>query len=246
MLVKDDAHYWYPIPIITDWLTDHVIAPRQLVVDVGCGHNPFRRADIGLDRVDRTELEKAWKAMDIEPPPESFRLVRHDFARTALPFDDKEVDFIYCRHTLEDMHDPFLLMAEMQRVAKAGYIETPSPVCEIARGVDGGPNAYWRGYHHHRFIVWENEGSLNFITKFPMIEHIQFDEDRIESALRGSPLLWNTYYLWKDEIRWKHWEMPLDFEFWTDYPKLLVRSATETLKSAQAFSRMVDKQRQAA
>jgi len=59
-------------------------------------------------------------------------------------------------------------------------------------------------------------------------------------------LLWNTYYLWKDEIRWKHWEMPLDFEFWTDYPKLLVRSATETLKSAQAFSRMVDKQRQAA
>jgi hypothetical protein len=40
-------------------------------------------------------------------------------------------------HMLEDMYNPFPICAEMSRVAKAGYVETPSPVAELCRGVDG-------------------------------------------------------------------------------------------------------------
>jgi hypothetical protein len=53
-----------------------------------------------------------------------------------LPFADKEFDFVYSRHVLEDSWNPFALCEEMSRVGKSGYIETPSPIVELGRGVD--------------------------------------------------------------------------------------------------------------
>jgi ubiquinone/menaquinone biosynthesis C-methylase UbiE len=50
-----------------------------------------------------------------------------------LPYEDKEFDFVYCRHVLEDLIYPFRVIKEMQRVAKAGYIETPSPMAELKK-----------------------------------------------------------------------------------------------------------------
>jgi hypothetical protein len=65
---------------------------------------------------------------------------------------------------MEDMGNPFLLIKEMERVAKAGYIETPSPIAEMGRGVDGSSPPF-RGYHHHRFVVWVHEGELRFVVQ---------------------------------------------------------------------------------
>ncbi len=131
----------------------------------------------------------------------------------------------------------------MQRVGNAGYIETPSPIAELTRGVDGYANGeLWRGYYHHRFFVWENDGMLNFVSKFPLIEHFPYNDKSLEEALCGSPAWWNTYHLWKDEICVKHFEEPFDYQFASDYQELLWRAAQESAVSTEAFVKMVNEQ----
>jgi len=52
--------------------------------------------------------------------------IKLDITREKLPFKDNEFDFCLCTHTLEDLSHPFLVLDEMSRVAKRGYIVTPS------------------------------------------------------------------------------------------------------------------------
>ncbi len=239
-LGKDEPHYWKPIPNVMDWLTHRVIKPNDFVIDVGCGHRPFPRANVGVDRLNRQSLEKLWDEYGFDKKIET---VRCDTAREMLPFKDKEVDFVFCRHMLEDMYDPFLVLGEMQRVGKAGYIETPSPVAELTRGVDGyGNGDLWRGYYHHRYFVWVHDETLKFISKFPLIEHFPYNEKSIEDILRSGPAYWNTYYLWKDEVKVLHMEDPFDYQFASDYQELLWRAAQESVNSTKTFSEMVNGQ----
>jgi hypothetical protein len=239
-LGKQEFHHWMPVPAVMDWLTNSVIKPKDLVIDVGCGHVPFPRANIGVDRFSRDDLKALWKTYKTKATPET---VQCDFGRHPLPFKDKEVDFVYCRHTLEDLFDPFLLISEMQRVGKAGYIETPSPLAELTRGIDGFLNSeLWRGYYHHRFFVWVKDGTLTFISKFPLIEHFTYNEGALEEALRRGDSLWNTYYLWTDEIKVRHMEDPFDYKFYEDYQLLLWHAVLESTKSTEDFCQMVNKQ----
>jgi hypothetical protein len=46
--------------------------------------------------------------------------------REPFLFKDKEIDFVVCSQTLEDVRDPLWVCSEMIRVAKAGYIEVPA------------------------------------------------------------------------------------------------------------------------
>jgi len=240
-LKRNDPHYWYPLAPVQGWLAVRVIKPDDLVVDVGCGHQPFPRADVGIDRLHRQALEKIWDEIGVKVRPPTF--LRHDFVRDRLPYQDKEVDFVFCRHTLEDLYDPFALMAELQRVGKAGYIETPSPIAELGRGVDGyGNSEVYRGYYHHRWVVWEHDGVLNFVSKFPMIEHIGYREDILDEALRKCPEIWNTYYVWKDQIKWKYWENERDYEFADGYSSLLWKAAQQSSQSTDQFVRVVNEQ----
>lgn len=43
-----------------------------------------------------------------------------------MPFADKEFDFVYCSHVLEHTHNPEKACKELMRIAKRGYIETPT------------------------------------------------------------------------------------------------------------------------
>lgn len=52
--------------------------------------------------------------------------VKLDITRQKLPFQDKEFDFCICTHTIEDIDTPFLIIDEMSRVAKRGYIAVPN------------------------------------------------------------------------------------------------------------------------
>jgi hypothetical protein len=240
----DEMRHWQPVPTVMEWLCTRVIKPTDTVLDIGCGHKPFPRADIGLDKLSAETLKEVWDSLKIKGRPRA--TLQHDFTE-RMPFKDKSIDFVYCRHTLEDMFDPFVLVREMERIGKAGYIETPSPVAELAHGIDGFKNSYlWRGYYHHRFFVWAHDGTLHFVSKFPFIEHFEYEEEELENALRGGQELWNTYFLWKDSIPWKHWEMPFDFEI-MGYRGLLWRAAYESSRDVFKFTALVNEQlRQAA
>jgi hypothetical protein len=111
-----------------------------LVLDVGGAAKPLARADV---------------VMDVLPGAD----VRRDVCdREPWPFDDGQFDFAVCSHTLEDVRDPIWVCAELQRVARAGYVEVPSRLEEQSWGVHG----EWAGWSHHRWLVDVGDGELVF------------------------------------------------------------------------------------
>ena len=93
-----------------------------LVLDVGSGGTPYPRSDVLLDRLTGAE-HRCGDAMMID---------RHAVYGDAqcMPFKDKSFDFIVASHILEHMAEPEKFIKELQRVGKAGYIETPNAIFE--------------------------------------------------------------------------------------------------------------------
>jgi hypothetical protein len=215
-----DKKHWAPIESLVRWLANRLPAEAK-VLEIGPGFVPFPRATMFVDYKDLPNIP-ADKKISI------------DLAIQKLPFADKSFDFVYCRHVIEDMYNPFLLCSEMERVGKAGYIETPSPIAELGRGVDG-ESPPFRGYHHHRNIVWVHEGELRLVAKYPIVEYLRFNEDEIASSLREGPRFWNTYYLWQDKINLKHIQNGPDFELTRDYSSILKNATDQSKISSGMF-----------
>lgn len=190
------------------------------VLEVGPGYAPFHRADAFVDFV------------PVDVPADRFH--KCDLATEKLPFEDKSFDFVVCKHTLEDMYDPFPLCAEMSRVAKAGYIETPSPIAELCRGVDGLTAPPYRGYHHHRFVVWQTHDELRFVSKYPLIEYMDFSYDDVAERLR-QPKYWNTYHVWNGELKVRHVQSPLDYDIPSQYGEVLKTAIEDSTRATDAF-----------
>jgi hypothetical protein len=114
--------YYGPNPKIIAHI-EHICNDKTKVLELGPGLAPFSKAthfcgwDQGSQKIDSNQHTVC------------------DFSIQKLPYADKEFDFIYCRHVLEDLYNPFLLVEEMSRVGKAGYIETPSPAAELCSKV---------------------------------------------------------------------------------------------------------------
>jgi len=85
--------------------------------------------------------------------------------RAPFPFADGAIDFVVCSHTLEDVRDPIWVCAEMNRIARAGYIETPSRLEEQSWGVQGP----WVGWSHHRWLVDVTGHRLEFAFKHHLV-----------------------------------------------------------------------------
>lgn len=226
MLSKDDRKFWGPNTLVMEWLKKEFSGGK--VLDVGPGHHPLTWATKAVDFA--ATINNAACPVDV-----------CDFATNALPYSDKEFDFVYCRHVLEDMWNPFGICKEMSRVGRAGYIEMPSPICEIGRGVDGGSPPY-RGYHHHRFLGWTvqnnktNKPALMVASKYPFIEYLNFDEGRVDELLRkGDGRYWNTYYLWDGEIDILHTQSPLNFDIPTQYVKILDAAMAASMAATDKF-----------
>jgi len=95
------------------------IQPGDQVLDIGSGGYPFPYATILTDRF----LEKSpYRFESLVRDNKSFLL--SDIH--ALPFRDKGCDFVYCAHVLEVVENPLRACAEIMRVGKRGFIETPT------------------------------------------------------------------------------------------------------------------------
>ena len=217
-LTEQDKKHWAPIPEVIDWLCQR-IPDGAKVLEIGPGHVPFPKATEFVDWDPKRELPGPVHKVDLGADP--------------LPFADKAFEFVYCRHVLEDMFNPFPLCKEMSRVGKAGYVETPSPIAEMGRGVDGGSPPY-RGYHHHRWIVWSKLNQLNFVSKYPMVEYLELNDVGIVAALRADPMNWNTDHLWEGDIKVRHWQNPIDYYMPTEYGKLIDLALTPSTRSRAA------------
>lgn len=126
------------------------------ILDIGSGHRPHRDAThlLELYLTDDTERGKRLKVL-------GKALIQGNVE--ALPFKDKSFDYAYTCHVLEHVTNPERACAEVMRVARAGYIETPDPFYEQGYNY---PSIEQRGWSYHRWFVWVNEaGTLIFEPK---------------------------------------------------------------------------------
>lgn len=130
------------------WLAAHrSIRPTDLVLDVGSGGNPDPRADVLCDRFLDDGTERHGQPLVIDRT-----FVCGDAHR--LPFADKAFDYVILSHVLEHVEDPARVLAEISRVGRRGYIETPSPEFEQVHG--------------HRFHRWLVGTGPDGLTLWPI------------------------------------------------------------------------------
>ena len=108
-----------------------------VVLDVGSGDKPHWRADVLLDRYVSAEhggQRSGASGARIDRP-------MFDADASDMPFADKVFDYAICSHTLEHVERPDLVIAELTRVANAGYIEVPEAAS--AKIVDFPSHLWW-------------------------------------------------------------------------------------------------------
>src|SRR3954466_11822044 len=216
-------HYWAPYEPMVQ-AVEQLVAPAQSVLEIGPGQKPFSQATEFVD----------WRAFpELKGKPVHALNINQD----VLPLADKSFDFVYCRHTLEDLYNPLSVCREMNRVGNAGYIETPSPIAEAARGVDY-QSPPWRGSHHHRYFVWADGDTLMFLPKYPIVEHIDLHdaENRLIELLNQHPLYWNTYFFWKGTLNYRLLEHDKDFRITRDYPQRILEAIEQAQKNTAAIA----------
>jgi SAM-dependent methyltransferase/uncharacterized protein YbaR (Trm112 family) len=171
----------------------HCPTPESaLVLEVGSGGSPYFRANVLIDAYAETR-ERHW-APFITDRPSVLGMGE------ALPFRDKSFDFVIASHVLEHSADPENFLRELQRVARAGYIETPDAFMERI-------NPYW----DHRSEVTVRNGTLEVRKKpnwRPDEELVELYEERAKNVIAGyvipsNPFEFHTRFYWTDEIPYR-------------------------------------------
>jgi SAM-dependent methyltransferase len=110
---------------------------HALVLDVGSGDKPHWRADVLLDCYigeEHSGQRSGSSAARVDRP-------LFDVDAAEMPFADKVFDYVICSHVLEHVEGPAAVIAELTRVAKAGYIEVPEAAS--AKIVDFPSHLWW-------------------------------------------------------------------------------------------------------
>lgn len=165
---------------------------RALVLEVGAGGNPYPRANVLLDAYETTR-ERHWAPLATDRPTVL------GFAEN-LPFRDHAFDFVIAAHVLEHSADPVSFLAELQRVAKAGYIEVPDAFMERINP-----------YRDHRLEI-TCRGQKLIIRKKKAWRHdsevIELYEDRVKPVLTAEliprhPFEFHVRYFWANQIAYE-------------------------------------------
>ena len=116
------------------------------ILDVGSGHRPHEDATHLVDLLPEDDSERG-------RPIKTFGRPLVLATVESLPFKDKAFDYVYACHVLEHTRSPEAACKELMRIARAGYIETPSPFYEQGYNYPR-PD---RGWSFHRWFVYLDE-----------------------------------------------------------------------------------------
>jgi hypothetical protein len=225
--------YYTTIKEIQDYLIEFCnLNNYKNILEIGPGnfHFPIAKKFVGCNE----KIEK-YINIDIDEEP--------------LPFLNKELDFIYSRHVLEDIQNPNFAFKEIIRCSKSGYIETPSPLIEITKGVDSylGSEKY-TGYLHHRYIIWADieKCEIFFLPKYSSIidNFLQINNfPSYYNLVNNQPLHWNNYFLWKDKTpKITMYKNGVNFHLTIDnYIKLLNEAIDISIKNTEFFRKLIFK-----
>jgi len=200
------------------------------IVELGPGYKPFELSNYVID------IDDTYSKLYSE---KTFFKININYDK--IPIENNFFDYCYSRHTLEDISSPFFAFNELTRVSKRGYIETPSPLIEMMKGVDVG-EANYRGYMHHRYIVWSDKdtNTLYFLPKLPIIENIEIGDEinkRMHYTANTKPLLWNNYYIWDENMPPNIivYGYNSDYDYVKNYANLLTESLNKSIEYTNNF-----------
>jgi hypothetical protein len=116
-----------------------------------------------------------------------------------MPFKDKAFDFVVASHILEHMSDPGKFLKELQRVGKAGYIETPNFIYERLHP-----------YAIHCLEVADVNGVLHIHKKNGPVEDafvsaLEFlrGNEKWARLFHQSPDMFHVRYFWSNSIQYQ-------------------------------------------
>lgn len=171
----------------------HVPVPASaLVLEVGSGGNPYFRANVLIDAYEATR-ERHYVPL-VADRPTVLGFVE------SLPFKDKVFDFVIASHVLEHSVDPKRFLSELERVAKAGYIEVPDALMERLNP-----------YLDHRLEITERDGRLvirkkkAWRTDPELVELYEHGAHKVIAgkAIPTHPFEFHVRHYWNDRIRYE-------------------------------------------
>lgn len=171
------------------------INKRDKVVEIGSGHNPTYRANVIVEKFINSNYHRGGDV----------KIYLHQHFVNAdgeqLPFKNKEFDYVICNQVLEHVDDPIAFVNEQSRIARRGYIETPSLIGEQLFPKKS-----------HKWAILDVDGKLVMYEKAKMAENYANDYGRLflnylpyQSlifrllGLTEGALITNRYE-WKDDI----------------------------------------------
>lgn len=181
---------------------DFGIKEGDKVLDMGSGHIPFplatHLADISTTDHSIGRNSALFKFIENKPVFEC--------SVEITPFEDKEFDFVYCSHVLEHVNSPENACRELMRIAKRGYIETPSKGKDIfmCSALPSNHVQYVSLVGNIRcfskYQEWERRG-IGYDILQQMHYNTQSDREKIFSILLYLfPRNINTMMLWDDSF----------------------------------------------
>ena len=130
------------LPIMNTWdfqntIMEWDIAADDLVLDIGAGGWPFKRANHLADKYPDVTTHRV-EAMARDERP------FFEVDLESLPFENQSYDFVFCSHVLEHLDNPGQAMRELMRVGRRGYIEVPTRLSDVMFN-------FTRLQNHHRW-----------------------------------------------------------------------------------------------
>ncbi len=182
---------------------------NALVLEVGSGGNPYPRSNVLLDAYETTR-ERHWVPLRIDRPM-VLGYVEN------LPFRDGAFDFVIASHVLEHSSNPERFLSELQRVARAGYIEVPDAFMERINP-----------YRDHRLEVTIRDMRLVIRKKSAWQsnpEIVELYEHHAKALIAhklipANPFAFHVRYYWESQIAFSvvnpevdaDWAVPKDHE----------------------------------
>jgi SAM-dependent methyltransferase len=140
------------------------IKSKDRVLEVGGGHRPHPRANVVVDKFTDSNFHRSG----------DLKVLKNQTFMEAdgenLPFKNGEFDYVICSHVLEHVENPEKFLVEQFRVAKSGYMETPSLLGEVLYARES-----------HKWIIQEinditylvDKKKINFYYGYNLMELIQ-------------------------------------------------------------------------